>query len=399
MTKRLAAVLGLVILAVVLVAASAQAGQKTHKTVNLTFAGWSSGPDEDALDQQMANKFNSTVGAKEGIHVTWTVINGSYVQAMTARFAAHNAPDVFYVDSSVIGDWIKQGVIQPLNGLVKQTHFNTKKFYPKLLGAFKKGSKIYGFPKDWSPLATEINNGLFAKAGIHKAPKTWAQLRSDAKALQQSGVAHPICLSADWARMGAFMYQNRGSITSHLTSKANVQAVNFYVGLLKSGLAYTPPSGSWCGQELGQSHAAIIFEGNWLLPYMKSTYPNTHFSVSPMVRNKTQGNLAFTVSWSMAKSEKNKAAAWKVLSWLVGKQGEKIWMSKGLALSPRSDVPSIGGRKPFLKAAPYARGWGFGNPNFANAYTVMGNDLNAVISGSKTTKQMLADVGNALKGK
>jgi multiple sugar transport system substrate-binding protein len=396
MTKRLVAVLGLVALAGVLVAASAQAGQKTHKVVNVTFAGWSSGPDEDALDQQMADKFNAT---HAGIHVTWTVINGDYGQAMTARFAAHNAPDVFYVDSSVIGSWIKQGVIQPLNGLIKKTHFNTKKFYPKLLGAFKKGSNIYGFPKDWSPLATEINNGMFARAGL-KAPKTWAQLKSDAQTIKNKGIAaHPVCLSADWARMGAFMYQNGGSITSHLTSSANVKAVNFYVGLLKSGLAYTPPSGSWCGQELGQSHAAIIFEGNWLLPYMKSTYPATHYSVAPMVHNKKQGNLAFTVSWSIAKSDQNKAAAWKVLSWLVGKQGEKIWMSKGLALSPRTDVPSIGGRKPFLKAAPFARGWGFGNPNFATAYTVMGNDLNAVISGSKSTKQMLADVGKALKGK
>jgi len=396
MTKRLAMVLGLGALAVVLVAASAQAGHKTHKVVNVTFSGWSSGPDEDALDQQMANAFNKS---HPGIHVDWQVINGNYTQAMTARFAAHNAPDVFYVDSSVIGAWIKQGVIAPLNGLIKKTHFKTKPFYPKLLGAFKKGKKIYGFPKDWSPLATEINNALFARAGIHKAPKTWAQLKSDAKALQQAGVAHPICLSADWARMGAFMYQNGGSITSHLTSKANAKAVGFYVGLIKSGLAYTPPAGSWCGQELGQSHAAIIFEGNWLLPYMPAQYPNTHFSVAPMVHNKKQGNLAFTVSWSIAKSNPHKAAAWKVLSWLVGKQGEKIWMSKGLALSPRKDVASKGGRKPYLAAAPYARGWGFGNPNFATAYTVMGNDLNAVISGSKTIPAMLSDVGKPLKGK
>jgi multiple sugar transport system substrate-binding protein len=399
MTKRLAVVLGVVVFAVVMVAASAQAGHKTAKVTNVTFSGWSSGPDEDALDTQMANAFNRTVGAKEGIHVTWQVINGDYGQAMTARFAAHNAPDVFYVDSSVIGSWIKQGVIQPLNGFVKSSHFNTKAFYPKLLGAFKKGSSIYGFPKDWSPLATETNNSLFAQAHV-KVPKTWAQLKSAAKAIQQNTSSkHPICLSADWARMGAFMYQNKGSITKNLTSKANVQAVNFYVGLLKSGLAYTPPSGSWCGQELGQGHAAIAFEGNWILPYMKSTYPNTHFAVHPMVKGKTQGNLAFTVSWSIAKSDKNKAAAWKVLSWLVGKQGEKIWMSKGLALSPRKDVPSIGGRAPFLAAAPFARGWGFGNPNFASAYTVMGNDLNAVISGSKTVPAMLADVGQALKGK
>jgi multiple sugar transport system substrate-binding protein len=396
MTKRLAIVLGLAVLAVFLVAASAQAGHKTHKVVNLTFAGWSSGADEDALDQQMADRFNAT---HSGIRVTWTVINGDYGQAMTARFAAHNAPDVFYVDSSVIGSWIKQGVIAPLNGLVKSTHFKTKPFYPKLLAAFKKGSKIYGFPKDWSPLAEETNNALLKQAGV-KAPKTWKQLKSAATAIRQKTSAkHPICLSADWARMGAFMYQNKGSITKHLTSAANVQAVKFYVGLLKSGLAYTPPSGSWCGEQLGQGHAAIIFEGNWVLPYMKSTFPNTAYTVHPMVKGKTQGNLAFTVSWSIAKSNPNKAAAWKVLSWLVGKQGEKIWMSKGLALSPRSDVPSkTVGRGPFLQAAPYAHGWGFGNPNFASAYTVMGNDLNAVISGSKSIPAMLADVGKALKG-
>ena len=398
MTKRLVAVLGLFALVGALIAASAQAGHKTQKVVNLTFAGWSSGPDEDALDQQMANKFNSTAGAKEGIHVTWTVINGDYGQAMTARFAAHNPPDVFYVDSGVIGSWIKQGVIAPLNGLVKSTHFNTKPFYPKLLAAFKKGSKIYGFPKDWSPLATETNNALLKQAGV-KAPKTWRQLKSDAKAIQnKTSSKHPICLSPDWARMGAFMYQNKGSITKHLTSQANVQAVKFYVGLLKSGLAYSPPAGSWCGQELGQGHAAIAFEGNWLLPYMKAQYPSTHYSAHPMVKGKTNGNLAFTVSWSIAKSNPNKAAAWKLLSWLTGKQGEKIWMSKGLALSPRTDVPSIGGRKPFLAAAPYARGWGFGNPNFASAQTVMGNDLNAVIAGSKSIPAMLADVGKALKG-
>jgi multiple sugar transport system substrate-binding protein len=398
MTKRLLVALGLACLVGVLVAASAQAGHKTQKVVNLTFAGWSSGPDEDALDQQMANSFNSTVGKKDGIHVTWTVINGDYSQAMASRFAAHNAPDVFYVDSSVIGSWIKQGVIAPLNPLVKSTNFNTKPFYPSLLAAFTKGNTIYGFPKDWSPLATETNNALFQQAGV-QPPTTWGQLTSDAKAIQKkTSSKHPICLSADWARMGAFMYQNGGSITKDLTSQANVQAVKFYVGLIKNGLAYTPPSGSWCGQELGEGHAAIAFEGNWIVPYLNQQYPHTHYTLSPMIKGKTNGNLAFTVSWSIAKSNTHKADAWKLLSWLVGKQGEKIWMSKGLALSPRKDVPSVGHRSAFLAAAPYAHGWGFGNPYFANAYTVMGNDLNAVISGSKTIQQMLSDVSKALKG-
>jgi multiple sugar transport system substrate-binding protein len=396
MAKRLVLVFGLLV-GVVLLAATAQAGLKTQKVTNVSVAGWSSGPDEDKLVQQMIAAFNRT---HKTIHATFNVINGDYPTAMTARFAAHNPPDVFYVDSSVIGAWEKQGVVQPLNSYVTKTHFNTKAFYPKLLGAFQKGKTIYGFPKDWSPLATEINNGYFAKAGV-KAPKTWAQLKSVAQTMVSKGIVkHPICLSADWARMGAFMYQNGGSLTKNVTSKANSAAVNFYVGLLKSGLATTPDKvgAGWCGQALGQGSAAIIFEGNWLLPYMSSTYPSTHYSIAPMIKGKTNGNLAFTVSWSMAKQAANKPAAWTVLSWLVGKQGEKLWMSKGLALSPRKDVKSIGGRGPFLKAAPFAYGWGFGNPFFAKAYTAMGNDLNAVIAGQKSVSAMLSDASKALKG-
>ena len=396
MTKRLVAVLGLFALVGALIAASAQAGHKAQKVTDVTVAGWSSGGDEDNLLQQVINVFNKT---HPSVHATLQIINTNYGDAMTARFAAHNPPDVFYVDSYVAGAWEKQKVLQPLNGYIKKSHYNTKKFYPKLLGAFKHGKTIYGFPKDWSPLGTEINIGLFARAGLHKAPKTWAQLKSDAKTLQQHGVAHPICLSPDWARMLAFIYQNGGSI-KNVQSKASAQAVNFYVGLLKSGLAATSSQlgDGWCGQALGDGHSAIIFEGNWLLPYMKSTYPNVKYGVSPMVMGKVRGNLAFTVSYSMSTFTQHKQAAWTLLSWLEGKKGEKLWMSKGLALSPRSDVKTIGGRAPFLAAAPYSHGWGFGNPNFNAAYTVMSNDITAVISGSKTVKQMLADVAAALKG-
>jgi ABC-type glycerol-3-phosphate transport system substrate-binding protein len=117
-----------------------------------------------------------------------------------------------------------------------------------------------------------------------------------------------------------------------------------------------------------------------------------------MIKNKTGGNLAFTVSYSMAKDASNKPAAWTLLSWLTGPVGQKIWVSKGLALPSRSDVKAIGGRGAFLSAAPFAHGWGFANPNFASAYTVMGNDLNAVIAGSKSVAAMMSDVASALKG-
>lgn len=396
--RRVAAVGVLVTSLLALIAVVVATATASTKVTTVTLSGWSSGPDEDALLQQIVNTFNKT---HSSVQIAYSVINGDYGTAMTARFAAHNPPDVFYVDSSLAPTWSAQGVLQPLNSYIKASKFDTTKFYPSLLGAFKTGNTIYGFPKDWSPLAMEINTGMLGNAHV-TVPKTWAQLKAAAQKIQATGLlrgsdARPICLSADWARMLPFIFQNGASLST-ITSPAAAAAVNFYVGLIKSGLANTPDKmgSGWCGEALGRQKAAIIFEGNWLLPYMSSTYPQTRYGVFPMVSEKTGGNLAFTVSYSMAKDASNKPAAWTVLSWLVSQQGQKLWVSKGLALPSRSDVKAIGGRQNFLAAAKWAHGWGF--PHFATAYTIMNNDLSAVITGSKTTQQMLQDTAAALKG-
>jgi multiple sugar transport system substrate-binding protein len=383
-----------VLLVVVGVATAAQA--KSRATVTVSLAGWSAGADEDNLLQQVVASF---MKSHPGIKVDYAVVNGDYTTALTARFAAHNPPDVFYVDSSVAPSWEQQGVLEPLNSYITKSKVDTTKFFPGLLNAFKVGKTVYGFPKDWSPLAMEINTGMLGTAKA-KAPTNWAELTAAAQKIKAAGVVSggaPICLAADWARMLPFIFQNKGSL-SNVQSAAVEAAVNYYVGLLKSGLAQTPTQlgVDWCGAALGKQKAAIIFEGNWVLPYMKSTFPSTRYGVFPMVKNKTGGNLGFTVSYSLAKDSQQKQAAWTLLSWLTSKDGMKQWTSLGLALPSRSDVKAIGGRTAFLSAAPYSHGWGFNN--FSNTITVMNNDLTAVIGGSKTVQQMLADVASSLKG-
>lgn len=395
MRRGIAALVALVVLAVAVgVATTAQA--KSKATVTVSLAGWSAGADEDNLLKQVVANF---MKSHPGIKVDYAVVNGDYPTALTARFAAHNPPDVFYVDSSVAPSWEKQGVLEPLNSYITKSKYDTTKFFPGLLNAFKAGKTVYGFPKDWSPLAMEINTGMLGTAKA-KAPTDWATLTAAAQKIKAAGVVSggaPICVAPDWARLLPFIFQNKGTL-SDVQSAAAVAAVTYYVNLIKSGLGATPTTlgVGWCGEALGKQKAAIIFEGNWVLPYMKSTFPNTRYGVFPMVKQKTGGNLGFTVSYSMAKDSKQKQAAWTLLSWLTGKEGMKQWTSLGLALPSRSDVKAIGGRTAFLNAAPYSHGWGFNN--FSNTYTVMNNDLTAVIGGSKTVQQMLADVASSLKG-
>ena len=42
-----------------------------------------------------------------------------------------------------------------------------------------------------------------------------------------------------------------------------------------------------------------------------------------MIRGKQEGNLAFTVSYSMARDAKNKEAAWQLIRYLVGQPGHE----------------------------------------------------------------------------
>ena len=102
-------------------------------------------------------------------------------------------------------------MLAPLDSYIKSTKYNTAAFYPNLLNAFKVGGKTYGLPKDWSPLAMEINKAALLKVHM-KAPTTWAQLTTIAQAMAKQNVVpggKPICLSADWARLLPFVFQNK----------------------------------------------------------------------------------------------------------------------------------------------------------------------------------------------
>jgi multiple sugar transport system substrate-binding protein len=394
-------VLALVVMACIAAAASqgkTAGATGTQASGEVTLAGWASSPTETKLLRQVIRGFEKTFPS---IKVNYAPISGDYPAAMLAKFAARNPPDVFYVDSNVAPDWIKQRVLEPLDGFVAQSKLKTQAFFPRLLNGFKgPDGKLYGFPKDWSPLAMQTNNQLLKSSNV-KVPTTWAELSAAAKKLKVPG-GRAICLSPSWDRLLAFVYQNGGTFLNATKTKSTVNtpavaaAAKFYVDLIKSGVAGTPAQlgVDWCGAALGKEKAAIVFEGNWVIPAMAETYPGVKYTSSKMVRGKQDGNLAFTVSYSMARDSKNKPAAWQLIRYLVGQPGMKTWTSKGLALPSRSDVKPVAGRASFIAAAPSARPWQFA-PAFTKVMDVANNELTAVLEGKQTIAGMLKKVETA----
>ncbi len=390
------------LLAVVLVAAVVAAGSqamtdrasapKALKVTTVTLNGWQVSPAEETKLQSVVSTFNRT---HKSIKIDYQSVTGDYQAQELAKFAARKPPDVLYVDVADIRDWVGQGVLQPLNSYVKSSKFSTKPYLTNLLNAFKVGKQIYGFPKDWSSLGMEVNTTLL---GNNPVPTTWAQLRSVASKINVPG-GKPICRSADWARLMAFVYQAGGNGQWKSANSAPFRnAVNFYVGLIKDGLAATPDKlgAGWCGEAFGKQKVAFAFEGNWMFPTMDS-FPGVKFTTAPLPKGKTRGNLAFTVSYSMSKDSKHKAAAWQVLKYLVGRQGQQQWISLGLALPTRTDVHAVAGRGAFTKYPGSVHGWG-AQKGFRHIWNdVANNELTAVLAGKESVNEMLSKIAAAAR--
>jgi multiple sugar transport system substrate-binding protein len=372
---------------------TAKAGAEGTTTV--TLSGWASSPAETAALRAVIRAFERQ---NRGIRVQYSPISGDYDAAMLSRFAAKRPPDVFYVESLDFHDYLP--ALEPLGKYIRQSGFATRPFYGRLLNAFRSKGQVYGFPKDWSSLGLIVNTQMVRAAGVTRPPTNWAQLEAALRRIQTRNAVPggaPACLSLDWARILAFMIQNKGHFITNgratVNTAANRQTVNKYLGWLRSGLAKTPGQlgVGWCGEALGKEKAAVVIEGNWIIGYMGTDFPSVRFAVWPMVRNKQAGNLGFTVAYAIGKDSRRKQQAWSLLRFLVGKQGMGIWTRGGIALPSRRDVRVPAGRANLAKAAPVSRPWQFG-AGFQKVIDAAGNELTATFEGKQTVDAMLRKI-------
>ena len=328
------------------------AGASAAPSGTVTLNGWQVSPAEETKLAKVVSDFEAS---HPNIKVDYTSITGNYQATMLAKFAARKPADVFYVDAADFADWVRQGVLQNLDSYVKASKFKTKPFYKNLLNTFKYQDHYYGFPKDWSSLGWRSTPGC---SGNNPIPKTWAQLKRVASRITVPG-GKPICLSADWARLMPFVYQAGGNGQwEDATTPPFRVAANYYVGLLKSGLAATTlarPARAGAARRSARRRRRLPSRATGCSRRWRPSR-GVKFTTAPLPMVKKHGNLAFTVSYSMAKDSKNKPAAWELLKYLVGQAGhaavDLAWPRAadphGRACGPRSrrvhQVPRFGAR-------------------------------------------------------
>ncbi|MCX4909276.1 extracellular solute-binding protein [Streptomyces sp. NBC_00878] len=148
--------------------------------VTITWWDTSNATNEAPVYKALAKEFEQ---ANPDIKVTY--VNVPFDQAQNkfdTAAGSKGAPDILRSEVGWTPAFAKKGFFLPLDGT--EALADQAKFQPSLIEQAKYDGKTYGVPLVTDTLALVYNKALFEKAGIDKAPATWADLKTDAATIK-----------------------------------------------------------------------------------------------------------------------------------------------------------------------------------------------------------------------
>ncbi|MBE9053659.1 ABC transporter substrate-binding protein [Nostocales cyanobacterium LEGE 11386] len=373
--------------------------------VTVKLSGWAGNPVEQKLLRQVLQDFEAQ---HPHIKVRYEVISDQYMDVITTRLVGEAAPDVFYLEALAAPFLMSQNVLEPLNAYITP-EFDLEDFEESLLENFKYQNYIYGLPKDYSTLALFYNKKIFTAAGLSSPPTTWDELRNYSQQLTGKISRYGFGVTPELRRQAYKIKAFGGQVIDQngyaaFASPEGLQGLQLVVDQYQKDRSSAQPTdvGTNSGTEMfGQSRVAMVIEGNWAIPYLKTTFPLLEFATAEVPTiNAKKGTMLFTVAYVMNKQSQHKAEAWELISYLTGKEGMEKWTGTGFALPARTSVAEKLGydrdalRSPLVAGIDYATPWQIGKYPAAIANNFDNQFLSALL-GQQSLKQAMVRAQNA----
>jgi multiple sugar transport system substrate-binding protein len=335
--------------------------------IGLNVSGWTSASAEADMVQHELKLFEQ---ANPCITTYYSPIPTNYQQKIQTEFASGAEPDVMYLSPDMIANEGKAGKLLDLTPYLKADGVNTGAYISALLKTFQLNGKTYGLPKDWGTLGIFYNKAIFNADHVAYPSNnlTYDQFRALAQKVytpssNPSKVIYGTMMPADIGRFNAFMYGFGTNIVDPATGKVlfdnakAVQALDYYTSFqLKDHDATIPSSvgDGWQGDSFGKGRVAMVIEGGWLTPYLRSTYPKINFGVAQIpIGPAGRADPVYTNAWGVsADTVKNKTdkAAVKLVEFLTGAQTQTYQTNIGFSLPTLQSLANL----PYLKTHPEA---------------------------------------------
>lgn len=192
-----------------------------------------------------ADKFNAE---HENIEVVVDCVSWNDVYTVVnTRVANGEAPDLLNID--VFADYQADGLLLPAKDWVSEETY--AKFYPSFLEQSVVDGTVWAVPDLASARALYFNKDILEQAGV-TVPATWEELKAACQAIKEKCPdVYPwgVDMTTDegQACFAYYAWNNGGGFVDDegnwaLNSAENVEAVNYVVDLIKSGLTNTDPT-------------------------------------------------------------------------------------------------------------------------------------------------------------
>ncbi|MCU1474647.1 sugar ABC transporter substrate-binding protein [Amnibacterium sp.] len=251
------------------------------------------------------------LGAKLTInHVAGAGLIAKVLQQASSR----TLPDVLMLDNPDIQQIAASGALAPLSDY----GLNGKGDVPAVTAAGSYKGKLYGLEPVTNSIALYYNVALLKAAGV-APPKTWDELRTDAKKLTK-GKTYGFAMSnintyeGTWQFL-PFLWSNGGDEKDIATAQA-AQALQYVLDLQNDG-SMSKSSINWAQADVNNQFiagkAAMMINGPWQLPALKAAKGLQFASVPIPTRTGDApvaplGGEAFTVPVTKSKDTMSLAA-------------------------------------------------------------------------------------------
>ena len=225
--------------------AASQAPAASGDKVTVTMITCQYGKQTQQWWADFAAKFNAE---HENIEVVVDCVSWNDVYTVVnTRVANGEAPDLLNID--VFADYQADGLLLPAKDWVSEKTY--AKFYPSFLEQSVVDGTVWAVPDLASARALYFNKDILEQAGV-TVPATWEDLKAACQAIKEKCPdVYPwgVDMTTDegQACFAYYAWNNGGGFVDDegnwaLNSAENVEAVNYVVDLIKSGLTNTDPT-------------------------------------------------------------------------------------------------------------------------------------------------------------
>jgi multiple sugar transport system substrate-binding protein len=230
----------------------------------------------------LTNKFNALHRGQIVVR-TQVIEHSAYYSQLGARIVGRDVPAIVIMHSSVLNDFVKRGLIAPLDDEFRQAGIDTGDFTVQAERAVAIGGKHYALPFDTHAWLWHFNLNLMKRAGLRTAdgkpvvPRTPAELLAQARRFK-AVTGHPYFIWLTANDPGFFtrtlltlVKQQDGSLFPRdpfhidLGSKAVRSSVQLLKTLYEEGLTSRNLDYGAALQAFGSGEGGVMVNGTWIM--------------------------------------------------------------------------------------------------------------------------------------